>query len=44
MKKLAVVPFGGNALLRDDQKGTIEQQEQKTFNYKQQNQQIAEFS
>lgn len=30
MKKLAVVAFGGNALLRDDQEGTIEQQEQNT--------------
>jgi len=28
MKKLAVVAFGGNALLRGDQAGTIEQQEQ----------------
>ncbi len=28
MKKLAVVAFGGNALLRGDQKGTIEEQEQ----------------
>jgi len=28
MKKLAVVAFGGNALLRGDQLGTIEQQEQ----------------
>ncbi|MEZ5104040.1 MAG: carbamate kinase [Draconibacterium sp.] len=27
MKKLAVVAFGGNAILRDDEKGTIEQQE-----------------
>jgi carbamate kinase len=27
MKKLAVVAFGGNALLRGDQKGTIEEQE-----------------
>jgi carbamate kinase len=27
MKKLAVVAFGGNALLRSDQKGTIEDQE-----------------
>ncbi len=30
MKKLAVVAFGGNALLRDDQEGTIEQQEKNT--------------
>jgi len=30
MKKLAVVAFGGNALLRDNQEGTIEQQEQNT--------------
>lgn len=30
MKKLAVVAFGGNALLRDTQEGTIEQQEQNT--------------
>jgi carbamate kinase len=28
MKKLAVVAFGGNALLRGDQVGTIEEQEQ----------------
>lgn len=28
MKKLAVVAFGGNALLRGDQKGTIDEQEQ----------------
>ena len=28
MKKLAVVAFGGNALLRGDQKGTISEQEQ----------------
>lgn len=27
MKKLAVVAFGGNALLRGDQKGTISEQE-----------------
>lgn len=27
MKKLAVVAFGGNALLRGDQKGTIDEQE-----------------
>jgi len=32
MKKLAVVAFGGNALLRDNQEGTIEQQEQNTTN------------
>ncbi len=31
MKKLAVVAFGGNALLRSDQKGTIEEQEQNAF-------------
>ncbi len=31
MKKLAVVAFGGNALLRGDQKGTIEEQEQNVF-------------
>jgi len=30
MKKLAVVAFGGNAILRDNQEGTIEQQEQNT--------------
>lgn len=30
MKKLAVVAFGGNAILRDSQVGTIEQQEQNT--------------
>ena len=30
MKKLAVVAFGGNAILRDSQLGTIEQQEQNT--------------
>ena len=28
MKKLVVVALGGNALLRGDQKGTIEEQEQ----------------
>jgi len=28
MNKLAVVALGGNALLRGDEKGTIEQQEQ----------------
>ena len=28
MKKLAVIALGGNALLRDNEKGTIEQQEQ----------------
>ncbi len=30
MKKLAVVALGGNALLRDNEKGTIEEQEQHT--------------
>ena len=30
-KKLAVVAFGGNALLRGDQKGTIDEQEQNVF-------------
>ena len=30
MKKLAVVALGGNALLRDNQAGTIEEQEQNT--------------
>ncbi len=30
MSKLAVIALGGNALLRDDQEGTIEQQEQNT--------------
>jgi carbamate kinase len=30
MKKLAVIALGGNALLRDNEKGTIEQQEQNT--------------
>ncbi|PID91359.1 MAG: carbamate kinase [Bacteroidetes bacterium] len=30
MDKLAVVALGGNALLRDDQQGTIDQQEQNT--------------
>ncbi len=30
MNKLAVIALGGNALLRDDQEGTIEQQEQNT--------------
>ena len=30
MKKLAVIALGGNALLRGDQEGTIEQQEQNT--------------
>ena len=30
MKKLAVVALGGNALLRGDQVGTIEEQEQNT--------------
>ncbi len=32
MKKLAVVALGGNALLRGDQSGTIEEQEQNTTN------------
>ncbi|MDX2415573.1 MAG: carbamate kinase [Bacteroidales bacterium] len=32
MKKLAVVALGGNALLRGDQVGTIEEQEQNTTN------------
>lgn len=31
MKRLAVVAFGGNALLRGDQKGTIDEQEQNVF-------------
>jgi carbamate kinase len=31
MKKLAVVALGGNALQRDNQQGTIEEQEQNTF-------------
>ncbi|MFC2113816.1 carbamate kinase [Bacteroidota bacterium] len=31
MKKLAVVAFGGNALLRSDQKGTIEEQEKNAY-------------
>lgn len=31
MNKLAVVALGGNALLRDDQVGTIEEQRQNTF-------------
>ncbi len=31
MKKLAVVAFGGNALLRGNEKGTIEQQEKNTY-------------
>ena len=31
MKKLAVVALGGNALQRDKQKGTIEEQERNTF-------------
>lgn len=31
MKKLAVVAFGGNALLRGEQKGTIEEQEQNAY-------------
>jgi carbamate kinase len=32
MSKLAVVALGGNALQRDHQKGTIEEQEKNTFN------------
>jgi carbamate kinase len=31
MKKLAVIALGGNALLRDDQQGTIDEQEQNTM-------------
>ncbi len=31
MKKLAVIALGGNALQRDNQKGTIEEQEKNTF-------------
>ena len=31
MKKLAVVAFGGNALLRSDQKGNIDEQEQNAY-------------
>lgn len=31
MKKLAVVAFGGNALLKSDQKGTIDEQEQNAY-------------
>ena len=31
MKKIAVVAFGGNALLRGDEKGTIEEQEKNTY-------------
>lgn len=31
MKKLGVVAFGGNALLRGDQKGTIDEQEQNAY-------------
>lgn len=31
MNKLAVIAFGGNALLRGDQKGTIDEQEQNVF-------------
>ncbi len=31
MKKLAVIAFGGNALLKGDQKGTIDEQEQNVF-------------
>ncbi len=32
MKKIAVVAFGGNALLRGDEIGTIQQQEKNTYN------------
>ncbi|MEJ2194788.1 MAG: carbamate kinase [Ignavibacteriaceae bacterium] len=32
MKKIAVVAFGGNALLRGNEMGTIQQQEQHTYN------------
>ena len=32
MKKLAVIAFGGNALLKGDQKGTIDEQEENVFN------------
>ena len=32
MSKLAVVALGGNALQRDNQRGTIEEQEKNTFN------------
>ncbi len=31
MKKLSVIAFGGNALLRGDQKGTIDEQEQNVY-------------
>jgi carbamate kinase len=31
MKKIAVVAFGGNALLRGNEMGTIQQQEQHTY-------------
>jgi carbamate kinase len=31
MKKIAVVAFGGNALLRGNEKGTIEEQEKNTY-------------
>jgi len=31
MKKIAVVAFGGNALLRGDEKGTIDEQEKNTY-------------
>jgi carbamate kinase len=31
MKKLSVIAFGGNALLRGDQEGTIDEQEQNVF-------------
>lgn len=30
MKKIAVVALGGNVILRESEKGTIEQQEQNT--------------
>ncbi|KAB2852598.1 MAG: carbamate kinase, partial [Ignavibacterium sp.] len=32
MKKTAVVALGGNALLRGDEIGTIQQQEKNTYN------------
>jgi len=32
MKKLAVIALGGNALLRGDQAGTIDEQENNTTN------------
>ncbi len=31
MKKIAVVAFGGNAIIRGDEKGTIEEQEKNTY-------------